>query len=570
MANFFARTRPTTAWAASTAYSLGDRRIPTSATVNRGVHFEVTTAGTSGGAEPAWNATVGGTTSDGTVTWTTRGSSANWAASAAYNAGDRVISVNNSPTGAQPCVFECTTAGTSNTTEPSWTTTVGNTTTDNTVTWTTRAATTWDNAHARIDRMDQVNAQTRPTAGDTIYVSKTYNQSLAAAWAWDNAGGTRLNPIRIICVDDTGDPSSPSTLATTGAITTTGNNSITWGTTHTYIYGLIMSSGSSTGVASIIFGISTSSYVVEDCTLKLLGTSASSVIQMSGGTSGGFTKFINTTVQFSNVSQGISFGAAGTQEWVKGSVVLGTVPTNLFKSICNGVFVGHALDLSNVNTAILDLDGSTNIPGTFDLYGCKLHASAALTSGASLGSGGVVRLINCDSGATNTNLYYDSGLGPLTEELTVIRTGGANDGATGFAWKIVSIATLPSFLYPFISLPISVWNNTTGSAKTATVEIIHDSVTALTDAQVWLEIEYLGSSAAPQYTVDDDRAANIFSTPVDQPSSSVTWTTTGLTNPNKQKLEVTFTPQLKGPLLARVYLAVPSKTIYVDPVITLT
>jgi hypothetical protein len=36
------------------------------------VFFQCTTAGTSGAAPPVWNTTVGGTTTDGTVTWTTR------------------------------------------------------------------------------------------------------------------------------------------------------------------------------------------------------------------------------------------------------------------------------------------------------------------------------------------------------------------------------------------------------------------------------------------------------------------------------------------------------------------
>jgi len=63
-------------WQASTAYSVrqdheaesGDIIRPSS---DNGYFFECITAGTSGGSEPSWNTTVGGTTVDGTVEWRT-------------------------------------------------------------------------------------------------------------------------------------------------------------------------------------------------------------------------------------------------------------------------------------------------------------------------------------------------------------------------------------------------------------------------------------------------------------------------------------------------------------------
>jgi len=57
-----------------------------------------------------------------------------WAASTGYALGDVV-----KPTGGYAgCVYECTTAGTSGTAEPTWPTDDGATVSDNTVTWTTR------------------------------------------------------------------------------------------------------------------------------------------------------------------------------------------------------------------------------------------------------------------------------------------------------------------------------------------------------------------------------------------------------------------------------------------------
>jgi uncharacterized phage protein (TIGR02218 family) len=64
-------------WAALALYgavvsgdaSLGSIVAPTAYS---GLWFACTTAGTSGATEPAWNSTVGGTTADGSVVWTTR------------------------------------------------------------------------------------------------------------------------------------------------------------------------------------------------------------------------------------------------------------------------------------------------------------------------------------------------------------------------------------------------------------------------------------------------------------------------------------------------------------------
>ena len=57
------------AWAASTAYALGDY---VSATTKNGFRYECTTAGTSGTAEPTWPTTAGTTVTDNTAVWTCR------------------------------------------------------------------------------------------------------------------------------------------------------------------------------------------------------------------------------------------------------------------------------------------------------------------------------------------------------------------------------------------------------------------------------------------------------------------------------------------------------------------
>jgi hypothetical protein len=157
--------------------------------------------------------------------------------------------------------------------------------------------------------------------------------------------------------------------------------------------------------------------------------------------------------------------------------------------------------------------------------------------------------------------------GDVYSETTIVRTGGASNGTTPLSHKLVSSAAR-KFTAPLYGPDLVIWNAAVGSAKTATVEIVHDSVTNLTDAEVWLEVEYLGTSGFPMSLFASDRKADILATAADQTDSSEAWTTTGLTNPNTQKLSVTFTPQEIGVVRARVVLAKASATVYVDPLIT--
>jgi hypothetical protein len=144
------------------------------------------------------------------------------------------------------------------------------------------------------------------------------------------------------------------------------------------------------------------------------------------------------------------------------------------------------------------------------------------------------------------------------------------------------MATSANASYPcgVLASPVfSIWNDTTGVAKTVTVEFVHDTNVAagqgagtsfaFRDDEIWLEVEYLGASGSPLGTIIRDVKATPLTTAADQTSSSVGWTTTGMTTPVKQKLvSASFTPQQKGYIQCRVYVAKASKTIYVDPKIT--
>lgn len=148
---------PNPLWAANTFYA------PTTVQVvdtNNNIQT-LTTAGTTGGVQPTWNVTLGGTTTDNTAVWTNKGT-ANWQAGHAYAVGDIVAvsyTVNDVeiPTfddtlltrnGVPPRVrsykafsvtyndcFIVTKAGTSAGTQPVWRPGFGSLANDNTVTW---------------------------------------------------------------------------------------------------------------------------------------------------------------------------------------------------------------------------------------------------------------------------------------------------------------------------------------------------------------------------------------------------------------------------------------------------
>jgi hypothetical protein len=112
------------AWAANTAYSAGQMALDT----NNSVQI-CTTGGTSGSASPSWNATVGGTTTDGsTLIWTLAGPSWVWKASAATTLDQQIRDSNGN-------IQQCVVAGTTGASQPVWSTMYGGATQDGTADW---------------------------------------------------------------------------------------------------------------------------------------------------------------------------------------------------------------------------------------------------------------------------------------------------------------------------------------------------------------------------------------------------------------------------------------------------
>lgn len=405
------------------------------------------------------------------------------------------------------------------------------------------------------------------TAGDTIYISSTHseatstNQTVALA-------GTVANPVRVLSVTEDATPvlTAGATIATTGAISITTQGSA-------YFFGLTFNLGSGSGSFSsmTLANSDGSNQVFDSCAITFVNTSASNRINIGSNSTNieGSITLKDVTVKFANTAQGFLVNGNGKLTMAGGGI------DNTSSQLTSGFILSAAqqqdasfigVDLSRLATTC-NLVGATaqQCVGKITFINCKLPASwTGQPAVTPTNTNMRVSLYNCDSGAANYRVWIVTSAGSIREETTIVKTGGASDGTTSLSWNMTTVAATNELINPLISDTIAVWLESIGTSQTITIDIIHDSTVALTDAEVWLEIDYLGSSTNPLSSELSDKRATILTTATNQAASTESWTTTGLTNPNKQKLEVTFTPQMKGFVYARVFLAKPSYTIYVD------
>lgn len=407
-------------------------------------------------------------------------------------------------------------------------------------------------------------------AGDTLYVAHDHAESTAGTVTLTSSG-TLANPTKVVCVNRAGSvPPVSADRRATAQVSTTGANLINI-TGCTHYDGIIFNAGNgSTGASSIIIPSASSMWLrFDNCSLRVgVTAAAASAVQIGGNAQGGeYVELNNTTMSFANVANNILL--YGTLKWRNTpSALLGTIPTTLFlPNTLRTAFVEClGVDLSAAGsgkTLVAALGTAQGV--VFSFVDCKLNAS--VTKSAVPLTHGSTEIDFIRSGATGVNytVFRHRISGTLAEETTIVRTGGATDGTTQIAWKIDTTATC-SYSMPFETPAIAIWNDTTGSAKTATVEGIWGGGAVPNDDDIWLDVEYLGDASSPQGSFVNDGKADLLATAAGQTSSSETWG--GSTT--KFKLGVTFTAQQKGWIYVRVKCAKASSTFYIDPLVTLT
>lgn len=425
---------------------------------------------------------------------------------------------------------------------------------------------TWALAKATLE-----GAVTIAVAGDTIYVSDNHSETGTTAMTLASAG-TAASPIRIICGDDAAEP--PTALATTAVVERTTSADHMSFNGFAYCYGITYQL---TASANFSMAVTVPTWWrFENCKFINTSNTVSDRFNIGGSGSGDdfLVEFINCEFQYGNVAQQFQLGERVFFQNCT-FAASGAVPTELFEGVTIGgkgcELTVRGCDLSNFGSGESLVNVSRLAYGDVLIANCKIGAIDSLTAGTNPGQGGWrVRLVNCDSGDTNYRYQLHRYEGDVYSDATVTRSSGASDGTTPISRRMVSSANAKT-ICPLTLDDIVVWNETL-SAMTATIEIATDNVT-LTDQEIWIEVEYLGTSGSTRASFVNDRDSLdhtlLAGAASNQDSSSVTWNSVPGT-PVKQKLvSPSFTPAEKGPIRCRVHLAKASTTVYVDPLVTL-
>ena len=256
----------------------------------------------------------------------------------------------------------------------------------------------------------------------------------------------------------------------------------------------------------------------------------------------------------------------------EGGEILGSV-TNLLTQGRSGVLDFTGVDISGLT--VTNLTGN-NTMTQLTFKNCKMPASYTKLGVAYTQDIGFVRLIGCSSNTAAkaaTSSYpdyeYEDIYGTVGGEFTIVRTGGADDGASGgFAYAMTPHidATLESTGATLKSPWLSVW--LAGGSNTLTVYICNDTAsTDFNEDDVWVEFYTPDAGDTAQHDQNFDPADErlLVSSTIITDDTGSTWGTGGN---NHQQLSTTETTGFEGEAYVRLhfakrYAASPA-TLYLD------
>jgi hypothetical protein len=423
----------------------------------------------------------------------------------------------------------------------------------------------WTNAYTTL-----VTAFSGKAAGDIFWVADDHAETQASAMTLTGPG-TISNPALIYCADRT--QASPGTgdLRTTATITTTGAFAMTING-NAYYYGITFNCGSGAVSSVLTLGGTGTLQRYDSCSLRKLGTTGSATAINTVATS---VFYLNsTTMQFGSTSDFIALNGTVIWENTAGAITGATLPVSLIfpasGNIANVKIRGVDFSALGSSITLASLTNATRLQ-IISFIDCRLPASVIFSGAAAASVAGPdLTIIRCDSGATNYRHERYKCEGTQTVETTIVRTGGATDGTTPISWKIVSTSG-SRWLQPYESIPISIWNDTTGSKTVTIYGTTTTGSTVPNNDDIWIEAEYLGASGNPQGSfITTTKANNLAAAATTNNSSDASTWGGGGAGRGFKMVTPSFTVNQKGYITVTVKVAKVSSTYYVDPFIVVT
>lgn len=519
-------------WATGVAKTVGNLVRQTTPSDDYETVFVCTIAGTTAGSEPSWTSpnkgdkfaeTAGPTWVECTGMPALNGDMANtpnWSVVRNQNLDVGVIIKDIAGTH----IFIVTTSGnTNNTAEPTWNTSaVGNTTTDNGVTWTYLGTsfTAWSAPFAKLQRcasFAQVSDVYQYFVGSDHNETQAYDITINAGASSPTIAGHGFNqvgPITIVCVNVAGStPPVSADVTNTAVINTTASHSQTLNFGYVrWCYGIKFNCGSGGGGISVSLNNQTADKFYENCSFVFpSGTSSGATFYLGANPYNGKTRIKNCSFKFNDVGQIVAPGAQCTLENCTFDTSV-AIP-NRFLEPNNGAFcriIGS--DLSGLSGSTFVYTGGGGEGFIVEFVDCKLPSSFTPASLFNDITSLRISYTRCDNGtATYNNAVYDRS-GQMTTDAGIVRTGGAGDGTTAFSWKIATSVRAFGPSQPFDCPLIANDNATTGSTVNVTVHGIVNDTALPTNDDVYATVQYLGASGNPQASFKTNKRTDFLAT----------------------------------------------------------
>lgn len=417
---------------------------------------------------------------------------------------------------------------------------------------------------SKTDAWTSIASATGVAAGDTVLVSHTHSQSIAATTGLKFSNSTATSPVRLLSTNF-----STDALATGAVIQTTA------AAYHLSVGGCLFCSGITFGAGyQLKIGQDpvTENDVMqfEGCTLKTVHNQTYNVIQIGKSLDHLVARFDNCTID-----QLATTGGWNSVKVYSDDLRFHNLSFSLPGTVTNALFEASQSydELQVILVEGSDLSGfsklfktKTGINGLVRVARCQLKSGYTAVDG-SYPSGLRVHLEACAVGtitAPALGVSHFGGIrGTIESSLSQYRTGGADDGeqANAYSWEMAANANAAEVYLPLESPPLTRWVDS--GSQTLTVYVA--SGATLNDDDFWVEVSSPSEagSATAQANWQTTRADPLATPAALTTDSGSTWNGTGVGT--KQQIDVSLNPTIAGPVVVRCYLAKPSTTVYVDP-----